>query len=538
MSRLALAGLLVSLCCWQVARADALAPVTVVAVKSIDSAAALVADVGVPVPVSADKIEETFPFIGKGNVATDKPIGIVFFVGSDPDPSKNLAFVIPVKDGAATVETLLKSPEAKPMEGHADTVLFGTAALRRTKDYLIFSPTAAIPALVEERSLADALKGPDSLAHIVVNLKAIRQNAPDLLKKFGEMAKAGTPAAKSDPERQGQEMALGWMQSAMDNLDHLDIGLDRGAFGVRLSVTAAPIKGPAAIIGERPRMPAGVIGRLDLSGAAIAEIDSESIHETIAKAALQGADEERIKSGHPLTEDQKRSLRSIFDEVTKLSLADDGVSIGAEFLGKSPVVYVLERYSKPADFSARLRKVLGKVNSFSDELKEDRPALELQTYPLNDMKVVRLIIETSPTDKTPVGYIDAVEKGNDVLIAISEKPFRSIDRLIDAQAAAGADISGKSADALAAGWIDLGRLFDAVVGSENSPLASLSADQRAQARKLLSGVRVETSTSVRNDTGSIEITVPSKLIQDAPKLIGLFGGGGESPQHVEPASSK
>ncbi len=531
--RLALLGLIAPLFCWQTARADALAPIGVAAAKSVDAVAALVADIGVPVPISADQIEQQFPFIGKGNVATDQPIGIIFFGGPNAAPEQAMAFVIPVKQGTDTVESLMKSPEAKAFDGHPDTVLFGTAAVRRTANHLVFSPMQDIPALVKVEMLTDAVKGPDALAEVVVDLKSMRQNAPELLKKFLDQSKANAGARKTDAERQGQDMVMGWFQAGLDNLDRLEIGLDRGAFGVRVSMAAAPIKAPAAVIGKRPSMPAGVIVRLDLSGTAIATIDSQRLRDTIIKGGLDGAAKERANAGPPLTEDQKRSMEDLLNQVMNLSLADDGVSIGVESLGNSPVVYVLERYSKPVDFLAKVQQTLAKVNAMSDDLKEPRPALELKTYPLNDMKVIRLVVQTSPTDKTPLAYVDAVEKGNDVMIAISQKSFRSIDRLIDAQGAA--DASGESADAIAAGWVDLGRLFDAVANMPGGPLASLPAEQQAQVRQLVKGLRIETSASVRNDSGTIEITLPAILIQNVSKLMGVFNGGGANPPPPAPA---
>jgi hypothetical protein len=218
----------------------------------------------------------------------------------------------------------------------------------------------------------------------------------------------------------------------------------------------------------------------------------------------------------------------MLDRVAKLSLADDGVSIGIEWLGGSPVVYVLERYSKPIDFLAQLREVLGKVNAFSDADHEPRPPVELKTYPLKDMKVVRLVAETSPTDKTPVAYLDSVEMGNDVLIAISQKSFQCIDRLIDAQGAAGVNAAGENADAIAAGWVDLGRLFN-VLSAAGGPLASVPPERQAQARDLLKGQRIETSTSVRNGVGAVDISLPASLIKNVPKLIGVFAGGANPP---------
>jgi hypothetical protein len=281
-------------------------------------------------------------------------------------------------------------------------------------------------------------------------------------------------------------------------------------------------------------MPAGVIARLDLSGAAVATLGAQSIRDSLTKAGLDGADQERAKTGPPLTENQKRSFEDLSKLLFKLSLADDGVSVGVESLGNAPVVYVLERYSKPVDFLATLRLAIGKLNTISDDMKDPRPPLELKTYPLNDMKVVRLLVETSATDKTPLAVIDAVEKGNDVMIAISQKSFRTIDRLIDAQGAGGADAPGESADALAAGWVDMGRAFDALAAGGALP-PSVPAEQQAKARELLAGVRIETSTSVKNDSGTVEITLPDNLVRNIPKLIGVFAGGGANAPAPEPS---
>src|SRR5438309_149452 len=55
------------------------APIAVAAVRSADAVAKLAAQTGLPLPPQASPqgIEQQFPFIGPGGLATDKPAGMV-----------------------------------------------------------------------------------------------------------------------------------------------------------------------------------------------------------------------------------------------------------------------------------------------------------------------------------------------------------------------------------------------------------------------------------------------------------------------------
>ena len=180
---------------------------------------------------------------------TDQPIGMIFCGGPDiKDPSQGIVFVFPVKPTAATLDSLKNRQGGMPVADHPDTMLMGGAALRRTADYLLFSPTPAAVNVVNNiaSAIADAVKGGDALVKFSLDLKAVRLNMPDQYKQTLDMASggAGPDAAK----------AMAPMMKSLETVDRFEASLDHGEKGIRLlAFTAAPypqLKNPPPPIGR------------------------------------------------------------------------------------------------------------------------------------------------------------------------------------------------------------------------------------------------------------------------------------------------
>jgi hypothetical protein len=486
-----------------------------ISAKSIDAAAAFARQLGTELPanVTAARIEETFPFIGQGGLATDKPIGMIFFGGQGLTPEQSIAIVLPIKPNAAPLDELKKSGMAVP--GHPDTVaLDDGTALRRTADYLIIGKTPVV-SVAKAEVLAKALKGPDALVRAAIDLKALRQAMPEHFKAIVDAMKkqALSQTYPDEAQRAGARMFIDGFQEFLEKSDRVELGVDNGAAALRLFATAAPMELPPVMPGDRPGMPEGVIVRLDLSARPTSMMDTQFM-----KLAMADAQKD-------MTAEQKKKLKDFIAGVQALYLGGDRVSVGFE-MGDSPVGYIVNHYAKPIDYAAELGRVIDQAKAFGDAIKEPTET-ELQTYDAGGAKVVRLVM----LDKQkPQVYIDAVQRGSDVLVAISDKDAHYIDRLLAAK-------SGGPMRGLASGSVDLAKLFDAATKQPDSPVAGMSAEQRKQLADLLRGQKLSASFSSEGDAATFDMIIPQGLIKNASKLAEVFApgaGGAETPPDPAP----
>ncbi|MDB5289192.1 MAG: hypothetical protein JWL69_433 [Phycisphaerales bacterium] len=501
---------LLALLLWATAvRADDAPPIQVgvVAAKSLDAAAAFAKQYGLdlPPPLTAAGLEKQFPFIGQGGLATDKPIGIVLFGGSGVKPDQQMTtFAFPIRPPAITLEAL-KGLGGKPMPDHPDTVLMNGVGFRRTPDYMVFGPLAAAVANADLDALAGAVKDPGAVARVKIDLKAVRTNMPEQYQSLLDAMRQGALGNAGAAGQAGAGAAIDRIQQAFANIDRVELGLDNRETGVRLSVAAAPLKLPALTPGDLPGMPAGVFARFDLACSPDWLLDADAMQK-IADARDQD-------SGRALDTHQKKKLQDILTNAKALFLGGDAVSIGVDFVGDSPVVYMVSHYASPINYPGDLRKLVEQANAFSTEV-HDTGKLTLQTYKLNDIQVVRLVMTEN---QKPSAYIDAVKQGDNLFLAASDKQFLYIDRLLAVKA-------NGPRQALASGSIDLGKLFDTAGKTSGSPIADMPADQQKRLAELFRDQKVSISFVSEGDGGTFDITIPQGLLKNAPNFVARLAG--------------
>ena len=155
--------------------------------------------------------------------------------------------MFPIKPAGASIESL-KAMGGVAMPGQADTVVLnGAVGLRRTGDYLIFSPSAAAVVAFKPQAFSDVVKGADALAKLTVNVKSMREGSPELLAAFIDNVEKQCANDLANNQNKpgyavGQDPSLNWLRDAVKNLNRLDIGIDVGDHGIRLSAAASPVK--------------------------------------------------------------------------------------------------------------------------------------------------------------------------------------------------------------------------------------------------------------------------------------------------------
>jgi general secretion pathway protein G len=488
------------------------APFGMVAVRSFDAVTAVAKELGFPLPpdASAQQIERQFPFIGAGGFATDQPAGIVFVGGDVQQPQDMVVFAFPVKAGAATLEKLTQMG-GKPMPGRPDAVLLNTVGMRRTAGHLLFAPRAEAVTAVAVDALTAAFKRPDALALVTVDLKSIRTNAPAIYGKFlADLAKADRDLPPGDPAREAGRDAGRALRTELARLERISLTVDHGAnLGLRLAATLQPLKLPAARADAvRPGLPPNCFFRLDL-GFSPGEALKGPI-DAMMQAGLNSAE----KEGKALTAAQRKQLEGILTRMANLLGGAQSATVGVELAADGPVVYLVNQYTKPVDYSAELRQVTADVNAFAKGMGEPADVADLRTYTAGDLKVLRLrLVDRGKA----VASVDAAQRGQQVMVAIAPGELRYIDRLVSAKAEG-------PMQAPAAGSLDLGKAFDAAAKMPGSPVAGIPDDQRKQLADLLRGQRISLGASMQGDAATFELTLPPALVRNVPKFAEMFKG--------------
>ncbi|MDB5173008.1 MAG: hypothetical protein JWN51_1781 [Phycisphaerales bacterium] len=517
--RLMVSAMLSVFLCAVGARADDAPPtqIGVLAVKSLDAIAASAKklDIGLPAPLTAAGIEQRFAFIGPGGLATDKPLGIIFFGGPGVKADQEITvFVLPVKPTAIPLEAL-KGLGGQPMPDHPDTVLMNGVGFRRTTDYVIFGPLPSAAALANLDAITDAVKDPGTLARVTLDLKAVRASMPEQYRSLLDTNRQFLLGKAATTEQASAELVIDSIRRTIDKLEKVEWALDSGDAGMRLALTAAPIKLPALEPGNRPGMPPGVIARFDLACPIDALVDAQVLGKIIDAANQDNANR--------FTSRQKQKLQDIVVRVKGLFFGGDTVSIGLEAGGESQVVYVVNQYAKRIDYISEVRTLMAQAKAFGDEVNEPVD-LSLQSYKSGEVQVVRLVVTDKHQTKT---YIDAVQQEGGLFIAASKEPFRYIDGLLAAKPEG-------PRQTLMSGSVELGKLFDTIAKSPGSPAAGMSAAEKKQLSDLFHGQKLGVSISSDGDAATFDVAIPHSLLKYTPKVIATFigelGSGNPAPK--------
>ncbi|HET6249876.1 MAG TPA: hypothetical protein VFE47_19455 [Tepidisphaeraceae bacterium] len=474
--------------------------------KSIDALAAFAKMIGIDLPpsASADGIEGQFPFVGKGGLATDQPIGVAIVGGPDTkDPTNAFVVVLPVKPAAATLD-LLKAQGAKPVADRADTVLLNGIELRRTADYLLFSPTPGAVAIVNIGAIGDSVKGGDALVRVSLDVKAARENMPDQWKQLHGMIGG---LAGGDPDKLE---AMAPMMRSIDTANRLNMALDNGDKGLRLAFTTSPTTLPPVTAANRPGMPPGILGRVDV-GITMAEA-SFGLKDRTA-GLIKSAQDPKNNNGKPLSDAQKQQVADLITGAVALYLDPTAMSVGVEMIGGDPVIYVVQHRSKPTDVPAELQKLVNQFNVLMKTL-DPTTSFDLITYQSDGVRVLRLV---GMDNGKPQMYVDIVQKGDDVYATICPNQYRYIHKLLAAK-------DEGPISKVASAWLDLGKLAVALTGP-GGDMAGMPPEKEKELLELLKDQKISMASSVGGDAGTVEFTVDKTLLQNMPKVLAIFGMG-------------
>ena len=380
-------------------------------------------------------------------------------------------------------------------------MLLGGSGIRRTADYLIFSPTPAAVNAVNLDAFADAVKGGDALVKFSADLKAVRQSMPDQYKQMLDMMSSGAGADKA--------ATIAPILKSFETLDRFWVSLDNGEKGIRLAFTATPFKLPAVTAANKAGMPPGVLARLDY-GVSIVDV-YPAAKDSLASLSKSAQDDPTANKGKPFTDEQKKQIGSVLSKISTLVLEPAVNSVGVEMIAGEPVVYIAQHWSKPMDVPKEVQQLVATFNTIQKDA-DPTHTVELQTYQSDGAHVLRVFMDTAK----PTGHLDIVQKGDDVFITFCPNAYRYIHKLM-------ASKDEGPITAVYSAWLDLEKLAIALGAGPNAPLSGMPADKRKQLVDLLQGQKIEVSSSSEGDAASIELTVGKGLVQNAPKLAALFG---------------
>jgi hypothetical protein len=486
------------------------------AFRSLDALEELSDRVGLPLPplLTASGLEQQLPFLGAGGLAKDEPIGMIFFGGPGVTQQTAGAFVLPMKEGRAELD-LFKQRGARPVPGKADAVQMGGGAFRRTDKYLILGPNLQGVVALDPALVPGAVKDEGALARLSMDLAAMKRLMPEQYDAFFEehgMAEVGA----NPGEQAGARLALGFLKA----LDRVTIGVDRGAAGVRVRATLAPMSMPAPTQGVlRPGMPSGVVARFDLAcppTKAVPPLAPESFRALIDES-----------SGERLGNNQRQRGQSL-DLIVRASqvlVGSDATSVGVQPPGgadASPVFHVVNQYTRPVDVVKEVREIVQGINGVAREAGYPAPQMEVGEYESGGTTITRVtLLERG----RPMLFVDVVQRGRVTYVSIGPSEKTSIDALVAAKPEAEA-VKGQGG-----GGVDLGRLLEVVARFPDGPLAGMPEEQSARLRERLRGQKVVISAAGEGGGVTFEASLPDAVL----KAVGETAvTGSERPQETRP----
>ena len=90
--------------------------------------------------LKVEQIEKQFPFVGKGNVDEDRPIGLILVGKKDIGQAQMMIFAIPVKDGTIP-EAWFKDNDVPTFANAPDTFNLGETVARTMPRYFLLGGT-------------------------------------------------------------------------------------------------------------------------------------------------------------------------------------------------------------------------------------------------------------------------------------------------------------------------------------------------------------------------------------------------------------
>jgi hypothetical protein len=485
------------------------------AVRSFDALQELADQIGLPLPPPLTLAgAEQLPFLGPGSVAGDQPLGILMFGGPGVAVQNAAAVVLPVNAGKATVQSLTRLG-ARPVAGKPNAVMMGNGVFRRTDKHLVFGAQPDGILAADAGTIAAALKGPDELARVVLDLRAMKAAMPEQFDAFFEQS-AMRNIGPSPGEQAGARLVVGFMKG----LDRVTLGVDRGADALRVLATIQPLKMPPPTPGiVRPGMPEGLVARLDLAcppTKALPLLERNAFRKLMDQSAPPRM---RLKPA------QRERVLDLLADASQLFLGADATSVGVQVgsgggngaAGSADlVVYIVNQYTRPVDVIKDVRALAQKFEAMKEETGDAESPVELGTYKSLGATVTRAkLLERGRR----IAFVDFVQRDRSVLITFSQKENAFIDGLLKAKAPDGAP-EPAAMSGLATGTIDVGAMTDLLAAAPDGPLAKMPPEQSKPLRERMRGQRLALSAVGEGDGVTLDMTIPTRLLKDAVESAG------------------
>lgn len=484
---------------------------SIASVDKLDEAARAVG-LTPPAFLTAQGIEQNFPFIGAGGLDPARPLGLLIFAGPkfDLNRGEEAVFALPVNPGAASLDPLIRNG-AQPLPGHDDAVQIKSLVLRRTSDHLMFS-TGGDLVLRAKGSDLDALYkkqaagNPQPLARLVFNPRAFLAGSGE---QFRAMMKAADhpvrdPAAETG-YRLGQQ--LGW--GLLDAFTRFDVDISRSARDIQCAITLAPLHVSTSNRVTRPGLPPEAVARLDLAFAT-EPLVSKWAEPYIGQLAGAMTDK---PDPHPSPE-QEKAVRDFVRAASTTLLGGKALTLAIVPQGQNTYAYLIQQHEAAPDIAARLHEMADAFNTIS-RVMEPRPGQTISTMDTQEytdrggVKVTRV---RELEGRRPTFIIDGAQKGGTVFLCLSPGSAHHL--------AAVADLPAQGAvTGIASGSLHLDRLLEAI-GPD------MPNDKHEELAKLLRDKTIElTAEPAEQDAIAVSLAVPQQLVSGLVRFLQGDGGG-------------
>ncbi len=442
--------------------------------------------------LKAEQLEKMFPFVGKGNVDEDRPIGLVLVGKKDIEEPQMMIFAIPVKDGTIP-EAFFKDNNVEAFANAPDTFNLGGTVVRTMPRYFLLGGTPDSIAQFDAAAFVKYYKDAALLARINVDIKTLRKVVPD-----GQPPMLRKPMA-AKPSNPGQEMFVNFFKDLFrKRLDRvtatLSVTEDKNYV---LSLSAAPFevkKRPSYVL---PALPADSCFRLNLSHP---EAEITQWCARIGEFAVGEMDD--LKD---LSADQRKQVQGFLTEVLTLLASGDAISVGLAGRNNTPVVYLVKRYKGQMNFTARVDKLVKDSASLATLIGEEK-LLATRKYKIGGSTVVTRVELIS--DGHAGGIVDVVQRGNTVWLTFADNPGRHMSNLLSAK--------GKTTvEPGLSGYLDPPVLLEILSQDTSSPYHLMKADQRKAIAEKLGSKSVKWKTTFKDGTGRLDISVAAKTLAAA-----------------------
>lgn len=468
-------------------------------IASLDALSKTLTELGVPNDAITELREgaEDAPFLGKGALAMDKPLGMVVIAAAGHrllPIMDSVVIAMPVVAGKVT-ETDLRVAGGKAVEGSPGTFSMEEFIVRRAADYLFVKQEAGPFGLA---GMPDAVFAPDykdgtNLLALSANMDLLRKTSPD---SYKDLAKNILELPRLFGVGNGGDDTAP-VTAILDKVDKftLAIGQDEKNLHLKSWLAPSPV-GAKAKESPRPAFPAGMIVQMHLvyptpEAAGFVEKQLAAVPDSAFGGGLPAEYHQRVKD--------------LVLKAVALNSKADAVSLGFAMKDGHPVLYLVDQFNDTVDAGKQLTEIAEKGVALASEAAKEKISLDRGTYDAGGKKVQRLTF--SPADSKSKVVVDEVQDGKVGYITISDN---TEGKYVGDLAAAG--MKGTSS-MLCAGAVDLSEAVTA-----GMDVGGLPPDMLQKMKAAVAGQAI-TWTVQSSDQNFLytDVSVPKAVIRELIK---------------------